>query len=60
MPVETIRGNHWSPSAGRHKPVTATAVNHDAPADILGDVLEVENEILRRGTALLKQLGDQP
>jgi hypothetical protein len=34
-------------------------VKHDAPADILGDVLKVENEILQRGDALLKQLGDQ-
>ena len=27
---------------------------------ILGDVLKVENEILQRGNALLKQLRDQP
>jgi hypothetical protein len=47
-------------AAGRYRPVTSTAVIHDAPADILGDVLKVENEILQRGTALLKQLGDQP
>jgi len=60
VPIEKIRENDWSLAAGRYKPVTATAVNHDAPADILGDVLKVENEILQRGNALLKQLRDQP
>jgi type I restriction-modification system DNA methylase subunit len=35
---------------------------YDLTADgfSLDDVLKVENEILRRGSALLKQLGDQP
>jgi hypothetical protein len=32
-------------------------VNHDAPADILGDVLKLENEIIRRGNTLLAQIG---
>ena len=60
VPIEKIRENDWSLAAGRYKPVTATAVNHDAPADILGDVLKVENEILQRGNALLKQMGGKP
>ena len=36
--------------------VIAEAVNHDAPADILRDVLKIENEIARRGDALLAKL----
>ena len=48
--------NDWSLAAGRYKPVTTEAVNHDAPAEILGDVLKIENEIIRRGNALLTQL----
>ena len=53
VPIEKIRENDWSLAAGRYKPVTAEAVNHDAPAEILGDVLKLENEIIRRGNALL-------
>jgi hypothetical protein len=34
-------------------------VNHDAPAEILGDVLQIENEIIRRGKALLAQIDDK-
>jgi hypothetical protein len=32
-------------------------VNHDAPKDILSEVLKMESEIVRRGNALLAQLG---
>jgi len=57
VPVEKIRENDWSLAAGRYKSVAAVAVNHDAPADILRDVLKVENEITRRGEALLARIG---
>ncbi len=57
VPIENIIANEWSLAAGRYKPVTTEAVNHDAPEDILGDVLKLENEITRRGNALLKQIG---
>ena len=30
--------------------------NHDKPADILGDVLTLENEIIKRGNALLAKI----
>ena len=36
--------------------VTTEVVNHDAPAEILGDVLKLENEIIQRGNALLATL----
>jgi type I restriction enzyme M protein len=56
VPIEKIRENDWSLAAGRYKPVTAAAVNHDAPVEILGDVLKLENEIIRRGSTLLAQI----
>jgi type I restriction enzyme M protein len=33
VPIERIRENEWSLTAGRYKPVTTEAVNHDSPAD---------------------------
>ncbi|MDO8545826.1 MAG: class I SAM-dependent DNA methyltransferase [Nitrospirales bacterium] len=57
VPIEKIRENDWSLAAGRYKPVTTEAVNHDSPADILRDVLKLENEIVRSGNALLAQIG---
>ena len=57
VPIEKIRENDWSLAAGRYKPVTTEAVNHDKPADILGDVLKLENEIIKRGNVLLAQIG---
>jgi len=54
--IEKIKENDWSLAAGRYKPVTAESVNHDAPAEILCDVLQTENEIIRRGNALLAQI----
>ena len=55
VPIEKIRENDWSLAAGRYKPVTTAAVNHDAPAEILNSVLKLENEIIRRGNGLLAQ-----
>ena len=57
VPMEKIQESDWSLAAGRYKPVTATAVNHDDPADILSDVLKLENEIIRRSNALLTKVG---
>jgi type I restriction enzyme M protein len=57
VPVEKIRENGWSLASGRYKPVTASSVKHDSPAEILGDVLKLESEIIKRGNALLAQVG---
>jgi len=54
--IEKIIENDWSLAAGRYKPETATSTNHDAPTEILDGVLKVENEIIRRSSALLGQL----
>ena len=53
VPIEKIKENEWSLAAGRYKSVITEAVNHDAPTDILREILKVENEILRRSDALL-------
>ncbi|MBI3809760.1 MAG: N-6 DNA methylase [Nitrospirae bacterium] len=57
VPIEKIRENDWSLAAGRYKPVTIEAANHDSPKEILGDVLKLEEEIIKRGNALLAQIG---
>lgn len=56
VPIEKIRGNDWSLSAGRYKQVITEAMNHDAPVEILSDVLKLENEIIRRGNELLARI----
>jgi type I restriction enzyme M protein len=57
VPIEKIRGNDWSLAGGRYKPLTAEAANHDSPADILSEVLKLENQITRSGNALLETIG---
>jgi type I restriction enzyme M protein len=57
--IEKIKENDWSLAAGRYKTVTTEAVNHDAPADILGDVLKLENEIIQHGNALLAHITEK-
>jgi hypothetical protein len=56
VPIEKIKEHDWSLAAGRYKPVTVKEVSHDAPTEILGDVLKFENEIIRRGSTLLAQI----
>lgn len=57
VPIEKIKENDWSLAVGRYKPVTTELVKHDLPAEILGDVLKIENEIVRCGNALLTKIG---
>ena len=59
VPIEKIRENDWSLAAGRYKKVTTSAVNHDAPAEILGEILKLENEIAVRGKALLAHINEK-
>jgi hypothetical protein len=42
----------------QNKQVTVDTVKHDTPIEILGDVLKIENDIVRKGGALLAQLTD--
>jgi type I restriction enzyme M protein len=57
VPIEKIRANNGSLAAGRYKPVTTEAVNHEAPAKILRGVLKLEDEIIQRGNTLLETIG---
>lgn len=56
VPIEKIRENDWSLAVGRYKPVTVETANHDKPTDILGDVLNLEHEIIKRGNSLFTQI----
>jgi len=56
VPIEKIRNNDWKLVDGSYKPRKTETVNHDSLVDILGDVLKLENEILRRGNSLLVQI----
>jgi hypothetical protein len=57
VPIEKIREYDWSLAAGRYKPVTVEAANHDKPKDILGDVFKLENEIIKCSNSLLAKIG---
>jgi type I restriction enzyme M protein len=56
VPIEKIRENDWSLAAGRYKPVSMETVKHDRPAKVLDEVLKIENEIVKRGNALLARM----
>lgn len=55
--IESIRENEWNLAAGRYRPLTAETVSHDAPAEILSEVLQLESEIIQGGKGLMRQLG---
>jgi len=55
--LKKIKENDWSLAAGRYKPVSNEKVHHDKPKDILADVLKLENEIIKRGSELMKKIG---
>jgi type I restriction enzyme M protein len=59
VPIHKISQNNWSLAPSGYKPVNTEAVDHDAPAKILRDVLERENEIIQRGNALLITIGEK-
>jgi type I restriction enzyme M protein len=52
VPIEKIRENDWSLAAGRYKPVTTEAVNHDKPQRIVAEVLAIEARITAKLTRL--------
>jgi type I restriction enzyme M protein len=56
VPIEKIKANDFSLSAGRYKPVTVEATKHDPPQGILADVLAIEEQIVKQGKKLLGQV----
>lgn len=59
VPIEKIRENNWGLASGRYKPVTATTMDHDAPTEILSEILKLESEIISRAKALLGQISQR-
>jgi type I restriction enzyme M protein len=57
VPIEKIVANDGSLAAGRYKPVTVEAVNHDSPKQILTEVLTLEDKIAAQARMLLFEVG---
>jgi len=55
--AKIFESDDFSLAAGRYKPVTAQAANHDKPQDILAEVLALEDEIAQKAKALMKTVG---
>jgi type I restriction enzyme M protein len=56
VPTERIRDNGWQLMPTRYKHVRFDAVEHDAPGDILANVIRMEMEITQRAKALMEGL----
>lgn len=56
VPLTQIEANNWSLAGGRYKTTVASAVDHDAPSDLLEEVLAIEGEIAKRGAELLAKI----
>jgi len=56
VPADKIRENGWQLMPGRYMPVRLDAVEHDAPAEILADVIRMETGIAARAKALIEKL----
>ena len=59
MSIETIRENDLSLAAGRYKPLDIEKIHHDAPVDILREIIEIEREIISRSETLLAEIGGE-
>lgn len=57
VPVEKLIENDGSLAAGRYKPVTVEAANHDIPKEILTEVLALEERITEQAKNLLAEVG---
>ncbi|HUO10166.1 MAG TPA: class I SAM-dependent DNA methyltransferase [Phycisphaerae bacterium] len=56
VPFSKIIENDYALAAGRYKPTTVEAVSHDKPANILSEVLKLENEIAIQARNLLGEI----
>lgn len=56
VPAEEIQRNGWSLASSQYKQTIAMAANHDAPEDILGDILKIEEKIVDLGGSLLVKI----
>ena len=59
VPIEKIKKNDWSLAGGRYKAVITESISHDSPKEVIGDVLKLEAEIIKRCNVMLKSIGDK-
>lgn len=57
--VDRIQQNDWSLAAGRYKPVTIESVHHDVPAEILREILKLEEGIIQHCRGLAKNISEK-
>jgi len=55
--AKILASDDLSLAAGRYRPVTAQAANHDAPREILTEVLTLEEEIAEKAKRLMRAIG---
>jgi type I restriction enzyme M protein len=56
VPLERIKENGWQLMPGRYKRLQLKAGKHDAPVDILADVIRMQEEIAERAKVLIEGL----
>lgn len=56
VPVETVAEEGWQLMPNRYRPVLLETAHHSPPADIAGEVLGIEHEIVQRTQRLLDAL----
>jgi len=56
VPVEKIIENDGSLAVGRYKTITTEVVHHDTPAEILADLLLLEEEIVAKAKAMMGEV----
>jgi type I restriction enzyme M protein len=54
--AKILESEDYSLAAGKYKPITAQATNHDVPQDILHEVLELEDAITKKTKSLLQKI----
>lgn len=55
-PIDRIAENDYNLSAGRYKPQITQKVSDEKPADLIKEVISLENEITQRLNKLLKEI----
>jgi len=56
--AKIVENEDLSLAAGRYRPVTVEAANHDDPVEILEEVLAIEQDIAAKAKALIKKVAE--
>jgi type I restriction enzyme M protein len=54
--IDRIRDSGWQLMVGHYKPIRLDSARHDPPANILEDIVRIENQIASRASKLQKDL----